>query len=360
MGDNDGSSSAAPSAQQTAETERNDGFFRRVLNVFGSNSTEGEGEEQAQQTYVSSAIPGMVNLRRMRVEDVAIPKAEIVAVPDTITKDELVQVFRESGMTRLPVYSGTLDMPVGLAHLKDFALKHGFNGEDGSFSLKELLRPLLFVPPSMPIGVLLTKMQAERRHMALVIDEYGGVDGLVTIEDLIEQVIGEIEDEHDIDEARNFAREKSGAWLALAKTPLEEFEAETGLSLTAHDDIDEEEIDTLGGLVFMLAGHVPARGEVIPHPDGVELEVVDADPRRIKRLRVRLPADGSSVPPGSSGPSALPPEPAPATTLAHTGPTSGPNNGPTAVTSQTVQSLPGLSTDAAVPSLVELSGVRSA
>lgn len=231
---------------------------------------------------------GIINLRRMRVEDVSIPKADIVAVPNTITRDDLVQLFRDTGMTRLPVYQGTLDTPIGLIHLKDFALKHGFNGAGGRFSIKNLLRPLLFVPPSMPIGVLLQKMQQERRHMALVIDEYGGVDGLVTIEDLIEQVIGQIEDEHDVDEDALWSQEKSGAWLALAKAPLEDFEAETGVSLTDHDSVDEEEIDTLGGLVFMLSGRVPTRGEVVEHPSGHEFEVVDADPRRIKRLRVRL------------------------------------------------------------------------
>jgi len=198
-----------------------------------------------------------------------------------------VGVFRESGMTRLPVYEGTLDTPVGMVHLKDFALKHGFNGGDADFSLKDMLRPLLFVPPSMPIGVLLTKMQTERRHMALVIDEYGGVDGLVTIEDLIEQVIGEIEDEHDIDEDQFWTEDRPGSYLALAKTPLEDFEDLIGIDLTAADEVDGEEIDTLGGLVFMLAGRVPARGEVVPHPAGPEFEVVDADPRRIKRLRVR-------------------------------------------------------------------------
>ena len=137
----------------------------------------------------------------------------------------------------------------------------------------------------MPIGTLLTKMQSERMHMALVIDEYGGVDGLVTIEDLIEQVIGEIEDEHDIAEGRYWTEETPGCYLAQARTPLDEFEAEIGMTLA--DDDEQEEIDTLGGLVFMLVGRVPARGEVIPHPDGIDFEVVDADPRRIKRLRVR-------------------------------------------------------------------------
>ena len=214
----------------------------------------------------------------MRVEDVAIPSAEIVAVPANIPKDELVQVFRDSGFTRVPVYEGTLDTPLGFAHLKDFALTHGFNGADGDFDLTTMLRPLLFVPPSMPIGVLLTKMQAERRHMALVIDEYGGVDGIVTIEDLIEQVVGEIEDEHDTGEDQTWVREKPGCYIAQARTPLQEFESEIGRSLTGHEDVDEEEIDTLGGLVFMLSGRVPARGEVIQHPDGAEFEVIDADP----------------------------------------------------------------------------------
>ena len=238
--------------------------------------------------------PGLLNLRRMRVEDVAIPKADIVAVPRTISRDELVETFRDSGLTRIPVFDGTLDTPVGLVHLKDFALSHGFNGGKKAFNLDQVLRNLLYVPPSMTLGVLLQKMQAERIHMALVIDEYGGTDGLVTIEDLVEQVVGEIEDEHDVDEDQPFLQEKPGVYTALAKTPLEDFEAEIGLTLTDHDEIDEEEIETLGGLVFMLSGRVPVRGEVVVHPEGPEFEVIDADPRRIKRLRVRVPgsADG--------------------------------------------------------------------
>ena len=287
MGDNDGSSTAAQSAQQLTDAPAGDGLFRRLIKALKPEEEHGQEAGGASVT-VAMPRPGMMNLRRMRVEDVAIPKAEIVAVPDTITKSELVQVFRDSGMTRLPVFSGTLDTPVGMAHLKDFALRHGFNGSEEDFDLNKILRPLVFVPPSMPIGVLLTKMQTERRHMALVIDEYGGVDGLVTIEDLIEQVVGEIEDEHDIDEDKSWVKEKPGQYIALAKTPLEDFEAEIGRSLTDHDEVDEEEIDTLGGLVFMLSGRVPTRGEVVAHPDGPEFEVVDADPRRIKRLRVRL------------------------------------------------------------------------
>ncbi|OZB14286.1 MAG: magnesium/cobalt efflux protein [Rhodobacterales bacterium 34-62-10] len=281
MGDSiDGSTGAAQGALPYAEAEKTSqgGFFRRIIGAL-SPSDSGDGDDHA-GTDSSAAerqqLNNILNLRRMRVEDVAIPKADITAVSDTITMDELVELFRETGLTRLPVYSGTLDTPLGMLHLKDFALK-------------QMLRPLLYVPPSMSIGVLLQKMQSEGKHMALVIDEYGGVDGLVTIEDLIEQVIGEIEDEHDTDEDQFWTAEKPGQYLALSKTPLEDFEAEIGLSLTEHEDVDEEEIDTLGGLVFMLAGRVPVRGEVVQHPAGVEFEVVDADPRRIKRLRVRLP-----------------------------------------------------------------------
>ncbi len=289
MGDTgDGSSSAAHSAPQD-ETDEKQGLLARLrsgLRPKPDHEEDGNGVRHAQPAMPT--VLGMLNLRRMRVEDVSVPKTDIVAVPLTITKDELVKTFRDSGMTRVPVYDTTLDTPVGIANLKDFALRYGFNGGADELDLREMLRPLLFVPPSMPLGVLLQKMQAERIHMALVIDEYGGTDGLVTIEDLIEQVVGEIEDEHDVAEAKSWIMEKPGVYLAQARTDLYDFEAEIGMNLTEHDDIDEEEIDTLGGLVTMLSGHLPARGEVIRHPDGPEFEVVDADPRRIKRLRVRL------------------------------------------------------------------------
>ncbi len=291
MGETDGSSNAAQRAQpqdmKKISTEKL-GLFSRIKDAFTSPENSEVLPENGHPAVVAEPH-GMINLRRMRVEDVAIPTAEIVSVSNTIAKDELVQVFRDSGLTRIPVYEGTLDTPLGFAHLKDFALTHGFNGNSTDFDLTSMLRPLLFVPPSMPIGVLLTKMQTERRHMALVIDEYGGVDGLLTIEDLIEQVVGEIADEHDTDEDQQWIEEKPGCYTAQARTPLDEFEAEIGRSLTNHEDIDDEEIETLGGLVFVLSGRVPARGEMVSHPDGLEFEVIDADPRRIKRLRVILP-----------------------------------------------------------------------
>ncbi|WP_238363958.1 hemolysin family protein [Mesobacterium pallidum] len=288
MDGTDGSSSAAQGALTDEIDDQAGGFLGRWFKAKRNGDADDADMRDDTAPARANGPHGMINLRTKRVEDVMVPKVDIIAVPDTITKAELVEVFRESGLTRLPAYTGTLDTPVGMVHLKDFALKHGFNGNDDSFDLRGGLRPLLYVPPSMPIGVLLTKMQTERRHMALVIDEYGGVDGLVTIEDLIEQVIGDIEDEHDIDEDKFFVTEKPGQYLALAKTPLEDFEKAIGMDLTGNPDIDDEEIDTLGGLVFMLAGRIPARGEVVTHPDGPEFEVVDADPRRIKRLRVRL------------------------------------------------------------------------
>ncbi|MEZ5911574.1 MAG: transporter associated domain-containing protein [Paracoccaceae bacterium] len=296
MGDSLEGSNAAQGAQDSGDSGQV-GFFGRIFNALTPGDTENSAQASrgpVQATAQAPAIlPGMANLRRLRVDDVAVPKAEILAVPVDIRKEDLVELFRKHGFSRLPVYKGTLDHPLGLIHLKDLALGHGFNGNSGRFGLRKLLRPLLFAPPSMPIGVLLQKMQSERSHMALVIDEYGGVDGLVTIEDLIEQVIGAIEDEHDTAESELWVEEKPGCYLAQAKAPLEDFEAEIGMSL--HDVEDGEEIDTLGGLVFLLLGHVPARGEVIPHPSGAEIEVVDADPRRIKRLRVRLPGITAKV-----------------------------------------------------------------
>ena len=284
MGDTTDGSSAAQGALEDPREAEQRGFFGRL---FGALTPEDEDDDTA-GTMLKGALPGLANLRKLRVDDVSIPKAEIAAVPLDVARDELVRVFRESGFSRLPVYLDTLDRPLGMLHLKDLALTYGFNGNSKQIDLEPLLRPVLFVPPSMPLAVLLQKMQSERRHMALVIDEFGGVDGLLTIEDLVEQVVGEIEDEHDTDEEALFAEERPGVWLAEARTPLEDFEGAIDMKLTDPEEI--EEVDTLGGLVVMLAERVPAKSEVIDHPDGLSFEVIDADARRIKRLRVRLPS----------------------------------------------------------------------
>ena len=290
--DTDGSSSAAQSAQddnQDAATRR-PGLFQRLTGALAP-SRETNDAPVAEHVVPRASTPGLGlgNLHAKRVEDVAVPRADIVAVPVNVELPELISVFRDSGLTRLPVFKETLDTPSGMIHLKDLALKHGFTdaADTAGFELQPIVREVLFVPPSMPIGVLLQKMQSERKHMALVIDEYGGVDGLVTIEDLIEQVIGEIEDEHDIEEADTFKLERPGIYIAQSRAPLEELEKATGLRLS--DDEMDEDVDTLGGLVFLLTGRVPARGEVVNHPTGAEFEIVDADPRRIKRIRLRMP-----------------------------------------------------------------------
>ncbi len=290
MGDSPDGSSLAQDAGEPSESSSHRGFFGRLIDALSpSDSTQGPATvPPSEKAPPGAAMPGVVNLRRLRVGDIAIPKAEIAAVAVTTSLEDLIKAFRDSGFSRLPVFKGTLDSPMGLIHLKDLALQQAFTSPKPRFSLRKLLRPLLYAPPSMPLAVLLQKMQSQRIHMALVIDEYGGVDGLLTIEDLIEQVVGEIEDEHDEDEGDLWALEKPGQYIVQSRAPLDAFEAEIGLKLA--EDEDSEEIDTIGGLVFMLSGRVPTRGEVIPHPSGVEFEVVDADPRRIKRLRVRVPA----------------------------------------------------------------------
>ncbi len=283
-----GDEGSSPSSGQTraAAPARRQGWLGRLIGRLRRGEGAGGAEPQAgsERPEALRSGGGLAALRSLRVSDVAVPRAEIVAVPVEIGLDGLVEVFRRSGYTRLPVYQRTLDHPLGMVHLKDVALRYGFNGGRKRFNLRRMLRPLLYVPPSMPVATLLQRMQAERLHMALVIDEYGGVDGLVTLEDLIEPVIGEIEDEHDVESGPLWQQEKPGVWLAQARAPLDEFERASGLSLA--EAAGEEEVDTLGGLVFVLAGRVPARGEVVPHPAGVEFEVVDADPRRIKRLRI--------------------------------------------------------------------------
>jgi magnesium and cobalt transporter len=271
------------------------GFLTRLFrrDAAGGESDETGAASRETLDAQAGASEMLVNLRRMRdmrVEDISVPRSDITAVADTAALDEVVAVFQSSTLSRLPVYEDNLDHPLGQLHLKDLALRHGFGSDPGDFEMRALLRPLLYVPPSMPIGVLLQKMQAARTHMALVIDEYGGVDGLVTIEDILEQIVGDIDDEHDEIEGKLWTRESSGSYIAQGRMDLEEFETEAGVRLV--DDELAEEVDTLGGLVFRLTGRVPERGEVVIHPEGHEFEVLDADARRIKRLRVRLRRPG--------------------------------------------------------------------
>jgi magnesium and cobalt transporter len=290
----DGLPASADATQDDGSEPPQRGLIGRIINALTpAAASDVMDVSPAPAPAATTDAPHILNLRRLRVDDVATSNAEIVAVPLTIGLDALVAVFRDSGYSRLPVYKGTMDHPQGLVLFKDLALEQGF-GSTTRFSLRKLLRPIMFAAPSMPVGVLLQKMQKERIHMALVIDEYGGVDGVVTIEDLIETVIGEIEDEHDEDEGVMWKEEKPGVFLAQSMTPLAAFEAAIGMDL--HDEDEDDDIDTLGGLVFLRTGRVPAVGEVMSHESGVSFEIVEADPRRIKRLRVRLPQADAPTP----------------------------------------------------------------
>jgi magnesium and cobalt transporter len=244
-------------------------------------------------------VANILRLRELRVEDVMTPRADIEAVPEDAPLAEVIAAFERGSFSRLPVYRETLDDPIGFVHLKDLALHYGFGrAEAQAFRLADHIRTALFVPPSMRIAALLQKMQGDRVHMALVIDEFGGVDGLVTIEDLVEQIVGDIEDEHDIDVVDPWTKEAEGVYLVNARADIREFEGAEGVRLLPDDW--EEDVETLGGLVFMLANRVPARGEVITHPMGHEFEIVDADARRIKRLRLAI-GGAATVPPGAVG-----------------------------------------------------------
>ena len=258
------------------------GIGRVEKKVDGDDLLEGNfvGKENTQEMLVN-----LRNLQTLRLDDISIPKADIIALSDEASFEDVIEVFRTSTFTRVPVYSDTLDNPLGLIHLKDFALSHGF-GSSNVFNMKSVLRPLIYVPPSMTLGTLLQRMQAEHIHMALVIDEYGGVEGLVTIEDLLEQIVGDIIDEHDVEEDQLWLEERSGVYLVYARLELEDFLEQTGVDL--RDPETEEEYDTIGGLVSSLTNRIPVRGEVIKDKMNNEYSVVDADPRSIKRLRVFL------------------------------------------------------------------------
>lgn len=268
---------------------RQPGLFARIIKFAGGDAANAdENIADIGATPVERAlVQNILTMRGQRVEEVMIPRADISAVDASASLEELTEAFKDGAHSRLPVYRETLDDVIGFVHVKDVALARGFGAApEGPFRLEDHVREMLVAPPSMPTKRLLQRMQASRIHMALVIDEYGGVDGLITIEDLVEQIVGEIEDEHDQEESVGWRKERDGVYISNARVELSEFEAEAGVDLLP-DDLDED-VDTLGGLVFMLSNRIPERGEVLTHPDGHEFEIVDADPRRIKRLRVIL------------------------------------------------------------------------
>jgi magnesium and cobalt transporter len=231
-------------------------------------------------------IGNILQVHELNAGDVMVPRVDIVALDVDQPFSDVVRCMVEQGHSRVPVYRETLDDVIGFVHVKDVLAPVA---DRRPARLERLLRKVLYVAPSLPILDLLVQMRQARTHIAMVIDEFGGIDGLVTIEDLIEEIVGDIEDEHDIPETPTLIERPDGSIIADARLPIDALEEQHGIELRPAGE--EETVDTLGGLVFTLAGRVPKRGEVIVHPDGIEFEVLDADPRRVKRLRVRgLPA----------------------------------------------------------------------
>jgi len=221
--------------------------------------------------------------------DICVTRGDIMAVPADISFDELVRAFVDAGHSRLPVYKESLDEVTGMVHIKDVFLACVEPQRDRS--LDALMREPLFVPESMGAMELLARMRSERVHLAIVVDEFGGTEGLVTIEDVVEEIVGNIEDEHDDAEAAMLTLLEDGVWEADARIELEELAEAVDPRLSS----DEDEVDTLGGLVFLLAGHIPEQGECVTHPSGWKLEAVDSDPRRIIRVRLHAPEGESRV-----------------------------------------------------------------
>ncbi len=255
---------------------------------------ESERKEPALSQQERVMLTNLLAFGELKVSDVMVPRARIMAVDEETPMGELVALFRDAKHSRLPVYRENLDDPTGLVHVKDVLSLLGPDGAGGyrlePSALKEIKRPVLFAPPSMRVLDLFLKMQASHTHLALVIDEYGGTDGLVSIEDIIEEIVGDIADEHD--EETPPLRRDGEDYIADARLELEDFKTETGIDLMIPDA--DEDVDSLGGLVVWLLGRLPQRGEIVAHPAGYEFEVLEADPRRVKRLRIRR---GETIPP---------------------------------------------------------------
>jgi magnesium and cobalt transporter len=268
---------------------RNDGEANDLRDALEELIAEAEQEggaafSEEERELVRNAL----SFGELRVDDVMVPRADVKGVEVGGPLREVVRAMQAANHSRLLVYRGHLDDVLGVVHIKDL-LPYWGDGE--SFALEQVMRPLLVVPPSMRVLDLLLEMRATRKRMALVVDEFGGTDGLVTIEDLVEEIVGELEDEHDRASQPQLVENSDGTIDADGRIYLEELEEKLGFPLLEEEERDEA--DTLAGLIFTLVDRVPTRGEVVPHPSGLEFEVVEADPRRIKRVRIRpRPAEG--------------------------------------------------------------------
>jgi CBS domain containing-hemolysin-like protein len=284
----------------------------RVMLGFAPASVREDIEDALEEAagdvtpHERALLKNVLSLHDLRVADAMIPRADIIALPHDASLRAALSVFREAGHSRLPVYADTLDDPRGMLHIRDFInllASIGIDETNAASSAEtktetppidfdapiggmNLLKPVLFVPHSMPALDLLIRMQGTRTHLALVIDEYGGTDGLVTIEDIMEMIVGDIEDEHDVGEAATIEKLENGDFLLDARADLDEVTEELGVDFRLEDT--PAEVTTIGGLVAWLAGRVPMRGEIIPTPvEAYEFEIIDADPRRVGKLRVR-------------------------------------------------------------------------
>ncbi|MEE2694273.1 MAG: hemolysin family protein [Pseudomonadota bacterium] len=265
--------------------------FRALLGLKSGSNSFRESIEELIEEHHEDSVPGaaeertmfrnLLDFGRLDVADVMVPRADIVAVPKDILLDELIKLICERGHSRVPVHAGSLDEVSGMVHIRDVIT---YWKEKVGFELGSILRPLLYVPSSMRIQDLLLEMRVTKIHMALVVDEFGGTDGLVTIEDLVEEIVGEIEDEHDRVSEPKLVGRKDGLLDADARVGVVELEARINIDLLP--DKRDDEIVTLGGLVCELVGRVPSKGELITHPSGLTFEVVEADPRKVRRLRV--------------------------------------------------------------------------
>lgn len=291
------SAPAAPQKSEQPSGARQESFLDNIINLFSNKknndstlretieeyievpeNAENEDDATAHERWLLSNI---LKLRDQNVSYVMIPRADIVAIDINTSRDDLFAMLKDKQFSRLPVYRDTLDDVVGTVHVKDIIAALANNKP---VDVKSMISDLPIVSPSMPILDLLMKMRQSRRHMVLVVDEYGGIDGLVTIGDIIEFIVGEIDDEHVIDHQKKYIEKPDGSVLVDARLDIESFEDRFGAVLTEEE---REQNDTLGGLLFFMAGRVPLRGEVLTHSSGLVFEVVDADPRRINKLIIR-------------------------------------------------------------------------
>jgi magnesium and cobalt transporter len=263
-----------------------DSLEEEVDELIESHGADGEQVSPEER----SILHNVLGLSDSKVSDVMVPRADIIAVDRNISLEDFRQVIIKKEHTRTPVYKGSLDHVIGFVHIKDLIPLLGVATE---FDINSVLREILYVPPSMKVLDLLVEMRAKRMHMALVVDEYGGTDGLVTMEDLMEEIVGEIEDEHDEIEEEEIKVISDGILEVNARVSVEDLERRLGVKLTVN--IEDEDFDTVGGLIFFMLGHIPVIGETISHPSGYDFEILEAEPRRIKKLLVKFRAGGVGI-----------------------------------------------------------------